>query len=204
MKNFQKFINTYKQAVIESCVGTGLLPSVTFAQMSLEASGVATQLGEYGLSSLAYNHNNYFGIKWWDGYTGGVTIATATEVVNGQEIKVTGTRWCKFKDVGDCIKWRVVFLKRNQRYKRALVFEAPDAKTQLQCLIKAGYATDPNYVSKCMAIINQYNLTSLDVGLKKKIIELEKEREFNRVISVNPLQLIFNLFNRADSTKVSQ
>ena len=57
----------------------------------------------------------------------------------------------------------MIKLKENQRYTNAGVFTASTPEAQAQALKNAGYATDPNYVSKLTGIINNYNLKVYDI-----------------------------------------
>ena len=47
-----------------------------------------------------------------------------------------------------------------KQYKHVLA--AKDYKTQAKALVTDGYATDPNYASKLISLINQYNLDQYD------------------------------------------
>ena len=199
MKNIPKFIATYRKQVIDGCDGQGLFPSVCMAQMMLEGGGNLTQLGEFGLSTLAYKYNNYGGIKKWTGFTGAtVKMKTGEETKTGK-VYFIYSDFCVFKDVTDFIKWRTIFLKRNGRYAKAGVFDAKTPTEQITALKNAGYATDVKYVSKIMSIINQYKLTTLDDELKKKLLAL------NNIVNPNVSPLWSNIFTRlffpVDSTK---
>jgi len=133
--------------------GTGLFPSVMMGQAALE--------GGYGESLLAKKYNNHFGIKASAGWHGSIVALDTTEYVHDKPIKVKSdfrsydNRESGFAD-------RVRFLQVNPRYAKAGVFAAKTPEDQLKALIKAGYATDPNYVSKVMAIIKANNLTKYD------------------------------------------
>ena len=170
MKNIPQFIAKYRKQVVDGCDGQGLFPSVCMAQMMLEGGGYKIQLGNFGLSTLAYKYNNYGGIKKWAGFTGAtVKMKTGEETKTGK-VYFIYSDFCVFKDVTDFIKWRNVFIKRNARYKNSGVFIAKTPLEQITALKNAGYATDVKYVSKIMSIINQYNLSTLDDELKKKCL----------------------------------
>jgi flagellar protein FlgJ len=51
-------------------------------------------------------------------------------------------------------------LKRNPRYKDC--FLCVSAQTFARALLKAGYATDPDYADKLIRLIGTYSLASLD------------------------------------------
>jgi N-acetylmuramoyl-L-alanine amidase len=196
MTNGTKFLTLFKADIVASCVGTGLFPSVMFCQMVLEGSGNKVKLGEYSLSSLAYNYNNFGGIKSWAGYTGKTVVFNTNEVVNGKTITIKAS-FCHFTSIADFCKWRTVFLTKNSRYTKYGVFKAKTPYEQMVALKKAGYATDPDYVNKLMNVYNTYGLVSLDAELKKKIEPIKE------VFNNSVLQDILNLFTpSADSTQV--
>ena len=52
------------------------------------------------------------------------------------------------------------FLRRNKRY--AACFECAEGKAFAKAVAQAGYATDPNYAGKLIAMIDKYKLDQLD------------------------------------------
>lgn len=54
------------------------------------------------------------------------------------------------------------FLKENIRYEQAGVFNAKNYKEQAEALLRAGYATDPNYSNKLCSMIESYSLDQYD------------------------------------------
>jgi len=149
-----QFIQTYSDAIVKACIGTNIFPSVKMSQMAIETG--------WGRSIPA---NNAFGIKakgakspYWDG---AVYNARTKEVYNGQTVTITdGFR--AYASVQDSISDHNYFLKQNQRYTRAGVFDAATPEDQARALQLAGYATDPEYANKLISIINRYGLKSLD------------------------------------------
>ncbi len=147
------FIEKYKKDFIDAVVGTGLFASVSMAQALLESGD--------GNSGLAKNHNNIFGIKASSGWTGKTVTMDTTEVVNGKPITVKAA-FRKYDTVFDSLVDRIKFLKNNSRYTKAGVFSAATPEQQAKALLTAGYATDPQYATKLINIINEYDLKSLD------------------------------------------
>lgn len=156
----KSFFSKYATDSIIAASGTGIFPSVMLAQAALESG--------WGESGLTKKGNALFGIKasgkkspYWDGatYTSGTV-----EYQNGTRINtVSGFR--AYSSVGQSLKDYVHFLQNNGRYSNAGVFTAGTPEEQAKALKDAGYATDPNYASKLINIINQYNLKQYD---KKK------------------------------------
>lgn len=167
MKNIKKFLELNGADIVAACVGSGLFPSVLMGQIIQESSGT---YGDYGLSYLAHKYNNYGGIKKWSGYTGSsVKMKTGENTKNGVPYTIYAD-FCVFKDFKDYLKWRTIFLKKNRNYDKSGVFKALTPYDQIVALKKAGYATDPNYVTRVYSQITTYNLASLDAELKKKLI----------------------------------
>lgn len=83
------------------------------------------------------------------------------EFVNGQYITVVA-RWRVYDRWEDSILDHGKFLKENIRYEQAGVFNAKNYKEQAEALLRAGYATDPNYSNKLCSMIESYSLDQYD------------------------------------------
>lgn len=131
----------------------GLFPSVLLAQGILESGN--------GNSSLAAKHNNHFGIKRGVGWTGKVVSLNTKEVFDGRTVTIKdGFRVYDSAEQG--FRDRNTFLKMNPRYQKAGVFDAPTPEEQAKRLKAAGYATDPHYAEKLIAIITSNHLHQFD------------------------------------------
>lgn len=139
--------------------GSGLFPSVLIAQAALESG--------WGKSVLANTHNNLFGIKADGSWKGQVAVMPTREVVKGQSVTISA-KFRKYHDPKDSISDRNAFLKKHSRYKKAGVFSAETPQIQAEKLQKAGYATDPNYASAIIKLIQEYDLEQFDLMGKKK------------------------------------
>jgi len=157
MSKVSDFINRFGGDFVAATEGTKLFPSVKAAQAILE-----TGMGVH------VPGNNMFGIKangtpskYWKG---DAIDATTQEVIKGEAQNLTqGFR--KYDSIADSIKDHSEFLYENNRYKD--VFLASTPEDQARALQKDGYATDPNYATKLIALIVSYNLYTLDQ--KKKL-----------------------------------
>lgn len=162
--NAQEFIKKYADNVVLATEGTTIFPSVMMAQAALESG--------WGSSGLTKTGNALFGIKsfgksspYWSGK---VYTAGTVEYIGGNRVNTTaGFR--AYDTVGDSCRDYIHFLQVNPTYTKNGVFSASTPEEQAAALKRAGYATDPNYASKLVSIINQYNLKSLDS--KKKIMK---------------------------------
>jgi len=159
---------------VHKCDKSGIFYSVTAAQGILESGYVKTE--------LARKANNCFGMKvnlsgntWegstWDG-TSKVNILT-WEVYNGKSVQVHAD-FRKYKTVEDSIKDHSAYLLgamngSKKRYEGLL--NAKTAKDAITIIKNGGYATDPNYISKILKLIDRFNLDQYDseiTGVVKK------------------------------------
>lgn len=131
---------------------TGIATSFIIAQAALEAS--------WGNSKLARTANNLFGIKsspTWKGQT--ITMVT-TEYIAGVP-KPTMASWRAYPDWGASIDDHSQFFFDNQRYKQSLTVKN-DPVAFAKAIQSAGYATDPSYANKIIAIIESRKLLQFD------------------------------------------
>jgi flagellum-specific peptidoglycan hydrolase FlgJ len=134
---------------------TGIPASITLGQIILESSGSYPG----GLSGLAYNGKNLFGMKG-SGTAGSITMKT-NEFVNGQYVQVNAS-FAKYSSYYDSMVAHAKLLSMS-RYAKYLQ-NAKSINEYAQGIKNGGYATDPNYVSKLLKIIDQYNLHRYDSG----------------------------------------
>ena len=134
---------------------TGVPASITVSQAALESGW-----GESGLTKTA---KNLFGIKadsLWRGET--VTFDTK-EFIRGQWV-VVPAKWRKYPSWQASVEDHAAFLKRNPRYQPCFACQTADAF--VRALAKAGYATDPAYADKVIAVMNKHKLQTFDEGLR--------------------------------------
>lgn len=94
--------------------------------------------------------NALFGIKAGSGWKGKVYSSYTNEVYDGIEC----TEYASFRaydSIEDSIKDYYKLIKNN--YKKAL--NCDSQRETIEAIKKGGYATDPDYVSKIMSIINE-------------------------------------------------
>ena len=134
----------------------GVPASVTLAQILLESGG--SNAG--GLSDLAYYHNNLFGIKAGSNWSGGTVTYNTTEYANGKPYTTKST-FRSYNSVQDSINDHAILLNKpiytNKTKNSTNLTEYVNAMGSV-------YATDPNYASKLLNIINSNNLTQYDNG----------------------------------------
>lgn len=135
--------------VAEQIADYGLYPSVMLAQAALES--------DYGESQLSFDYNNYLGIKAHDHHRS-VNMET-TEYYSGSATTIRDY-FCVYSSPEDCFKDYAELLTKNENY--ADVIGAASPAEAARALQAAGYATDPDYASKLISVINEYNLTRFD------------------------------------------
>ena len=121
-----------------------ILPSVCIAQGALE-------------SGWNLNAKTLFGIK------GKGSTASTSEYYNGNKVTIEAS-FRAYPNVASSVVGYYDFLANTPRYAKAL--NNSDYKDAVDKLIHTtdglAYATDPNYISKVVSIIEQYNLTAWD------------------------------------------
>ncbi len=124
---------------------SGVPASITLAQGILES--------RYGLSSLATEGNNHFGIKCHKDWKG--KSMRYDDDAKGECFRVYDSADESFRDHSD-------FLRYRDRYKFLFDLKTTDYKGWAYGLKKAGYATDPNYPAKLVKYIEDYMLYDYD------------------------------------------
>src|SRR3954466_1743567 len=135
--------------------------SVTLAQAVLESGWGKFHIGPA---------NNYFGIKAFvrdrrvdvGPIAAGFVIRQTHEVVGGRDV-VVSARFRSYRSLGDSMRDHGQFLRANSRYAPAFAFSR-DPNRFAHAIAKAGYATDPAYADKLIAIMRANDLYRFDNG----------------------------------------
>ena len=140
----EQYIARYSAMAVSEMYRTGVPASITLAQGLLES--------RHGLSPLASEGNNHFGIKCHDWK--GKTMKQDDDRRN-ECFRVYDNAEESFQDHSD-------FLRYRDRYKFLFDYEVTDYKAWAYGLKKAGYATDPSYPAKLIKLIEDYDLSAYD------------------------------------------
>lgn len=129
----------------------GVRPSLLLAQAALESN--------WGKSDLARESNNYFGIKNKKGkeYT--------TKEFYANEWSYYQSYFEEYDNAHDSVIAYADLLKFGTSWDENLYQEVIQAESYHEAayaLVKAGYASDPNYAEKIIQIIEQYELNEFD------------------------------------------
>ncbi len=159
----------YKDMAIEQMKLHGVPASITLAQGMLESRN--------GLSALAAQGNNHFGIKCHKGWKGKKMY---------QDDDAKGECFRVYKSADHSFEDHSLFLRGARRYAFLFDLKPTDYKGWAKGLKKAGYATDPKYADHLIRIIEEEGLAVYDTGVKIEVVsptvgtkrELAKEPEF--------------------------
>lgn len=146
-----------------------VLPSVAMAQAALETG--------YGTSGLMTKANAYFGIKAGSSWTGKVYSSATGEVYNGVSVVITAT-FRAYDTKAASVTDYYDLIVGSSRYANAVstVDRILTPYNTIYAIWDSGYATDPEYVSKIMTIINNYNLTTWDGKIDEDLTDEELEQ----------------------------
>jgi flagellar protein FlgJ len=147
------FIASIGEAAVESHERTGIPASVTIAQAILESY--------WGSSRLAREASNYFGIKAQTrSGTAGVVWFDVWEVISGRNV-MQRQPFRAYNSVAESFVDHGRFFLENPRYARALAARS-DPRQFAREINRAGYATDPAYATKLIALMDRYDLYRFD------------------------------------------
>ncbi len=160
---FQQYIDQYKDIAIEQMLQWKIPASITLAQGLFESNA--------GRSELTRRGNNHFGIKChgWKG----ATVYHDDDRQN-ECFRAYTTAFESFEDHSR-------FLAQNKRYEKLFKLKTTDYKGWARGLKAAGYATNPNYASQLIDIIQLYKLYQYDKakGYDKFLTRHTKDRRVN-------------------------
>lgn len=139
-----QYINRYKNIAIKEMNSYGIPASITLAQGLYESGS--------GNSELARVANNHFGIKASASWNGRVYYKDDDN--HNDAFRVYSSPEESFRD-------HSLFLKKKN-YAALYQLDITDYKGWARGLKKAGYATNPDYASYLINIIEKYNLQQFD------------------------------------------
>lgn len=145
---YQAYIDQYKDLAIEQMLKYNIPASITLSQGLLESGA--------GRSWLTKSSNNHFGIKC-HGWTGRRVFHDDDE--RGECFRAYDNPRQSFEDHSR-------FLATQSRYARLFNYSRTDYKSWARGLKHCGYATNPQYASKLIQIIELYNLNLYDKAKK--------------------------------------
>ncbi|CAM3184065.1 glycoside hydrolase family 73 protein [Leuconostoc rapi] len=136
----------------------GVIASISISQAILES--------DWHTSTLSTQYNNLYGIKA-DKNQKSVVLPTQ-EFENGQWVTIQG-RFAAYNSWQESMKAHAELLYHGTSWNSAQyqhVLKAKDYQTAAVALTKDGYATDPTYAKKLIAIIEEWHLSRFDIPQK--------------------------------------
>ncbi|MDH6534957.1 LysM peptidoglycan-binding domain-containing protein [Parabacteroides sp. 52] len=158
--SYQKYSDTYSNLAVQHQKKYRIPASITLAQGILESGA--------GMSKLARESNNHFGIKCHSDWRGG-------RVYHDDDLK--GECFRKYKRVEESYEDHSRFLAERSRYASLFKLQITDYKSWARGLQKCGYATDRAYANKLIKIIEDYELYRYDKDKGIKTAAKGKNKE---------------------------
>jgi len=149
------YIAKYSETAVKEMYRSGVPASITLAQGLLESGK--------GLGYLAIQANNHFGIKCHQDWQG-------ERVYYDDDAK--GECFRKYPTAEDSFTDHSNFLRFKPRYAFLFELHTADYKSWAYGLKSAGYATDPKYAEKLIAIVERYDLNRYDVRAEREKMEI--------------------------------
>ncbi len=187
--NRENYIARYKDIAIEQMRSYGIPASIILAQACHESA--------FGESRLAREANNHFGIKChnWQGKT----------ILHDDE----SPRECfrSYSDAFESFRDHSDFLRNRERYKSLFQLDPKDYRAWAYGLKAAGYATNPQYATILIRIIEDYSLFRYDT-IEEELIAVDKSTIDYQDFSPSKLGGLFrisltrSLFSRSGVTYV--
>jgi flagellar rod assembly protein/muramidase FlgJ len=148
----EEFIATIAPAAKASAAKTGIPASFVVAQAALESGWGESKLARFGF--------NLFGVKADKAWKGNTLTMNTREFLHGEWVAVPAS-WRKYADWLGCLDDHAAFLLGNPRYKIAFNGKRT-GEDFARCIQSCGYATDPDYANKVIAVMRSHNLAELD------------------------------------------
>lgn len=149
----EQFIAKIAPYAVSSMKKSGISAALSIAQAALESA--------WGRSGLTVQANNLFGVKG-KGPAGSITLPTR-EFSGGRWVTVNAA-FRAYRNWGESIVDHAKLLTGGVSWNRQLYSKVigADARTAAQEVAKAGYATDPGYAGKLIALMDEYGLYVYD------------------------------------------
>ncbi|MBK6564768.1 MAG: glucosaminidase domain-containing protein [Saprospiraceae bacterium] len=147
-----EYIEQYKDLAVVEMYRTGIPASVTLAQGLHESN--------YGMSKLAIEANNHFGIKCKSYWTGKTYFHKDDDL--NKEGNLIESCFRAYRSTVDSYVDRSNFLMQSDRYKILFEYASDDYMQWIYGLKACGYATDPQYAEKLIDKIIKYDLHQYD------------------------------------------
>jgi LysM repeat protein len=157
--SYEKYVSQYSDLAVQHQQKYHIPASITLAQGLLESGA--------GLSELARNSNNHFGIKCHSGWKG-------AKAYHDDDLRNECFR--KYKTVDESYEDHSLFLTGSSRYAGLFKLHPTDYLKWAKGLQEAGYATDKAYANRLIKPIEDYELFLYDSGKTPAAASPEKKQ----------------------------
>ena len=158
----EAYIKKYRKTAIKEMRKYGVPASITLAQGILESGS--------GQSRLARKGRNHFGIK-------------CTSDWNGRTIREDDDKkdecFRRYRKAKHSYRDHSEFLASKKRYSFLFEYDKRDYKAWANGLKQAGYATNPNYPTLLISLIEKYDLHRYDKRGARRAVRKEDRAEEN-------------------------
>lgn len=151
---YDDYISLYSETARSEMEAFGIPASITLAQGLLESGA--------GKSRLAEEGRNHFGIKCHSDWHGETMLRS--DDAPDECFRVYQTAAESYRD-------HSLFLTRK-RYSSLFLLDPSDYASWARGLKQCGYATDPHYADRLIAIIERYRLNRFDKGAEEISAEM--------------------------------
>lgn len=159
-----EYITKYSEIAKAEMRRSGIPASITLAQGILESN--------YGNSELARKANNHFGIKCGSNWKG-------PDFIQDDDTKNECFR--KYESVLHSFADHSNFLRGKDRYASLFELNSKDYKGWANGLKAAGYATNPNYATILIRLIEERDLHRFDTEEKVAPLTVEEKQYYEEV-----------------------
>ena len=150
--NEDAFVAAIERISLEEQARSGVPASITAAQAILESN--------WGRAPIAVAGNNYFGIKCKSYWTGPTVLHEDDDY--DADGRLTQSCFRAYDSVEDSFRDHSDFLRGSERYAGLFELAPTDYRGWARGLSACGYATDPRYADKLIALIERLELYALD------------------------------------------
>ena len=149
----ERYIEEYKYVAIDEMNKSGIPASIILAQAIVESNA--------GMSNLARESNNHFGIKCKRSWTG----ETYYHVDDDRDRRGKLMKSCfrSYPTVEESYKDHSVFLVTRSHYNELFQYKKTDYVNWAHGLKRCGYATDEQYAHKLIRTIERFDLSEYDL-----------------------------------------
>ena len=168
----RSFALTYEQSELVEEIGSyardhydqyKILPSFVAAQ-ALQESALSVSKHPSGLSTLAREHHNYFGMTAGAGYSGDIAEFRTAEQNESGEVYYRTAKFRSYPSFEKGMEGYYAFINGNGgRYKNLI--GVTDYTVACTLVKEDGWATDISYTEGLIRMINNYDLTRFDTGI---------------------------------------